>query len=272
MTIRANQGEKRYSNPGTHTTADFSCEDSCHTRINPDTGKVDYYFPLEITDPSIRTLAKEQGLEICKARLGLRVFEAVMVPCKEIATIHGREVYIDTPSEVQHRRYLDLIKDELDWQENLGQEGGCLILNGHDGIKRCPCRIPNPNYAPGGDKPKTLPVQCEGCKYELLRHAHSTIALSAFDHEDESGEAEPYEIPATRTCYAGDRYCELSGRFVLFVKERYPKLVPLAKLLVAEYSESEASEQLNKAVSIIGSQAKKLRELLEDFLETSIDF
>lgn len=243
-----------------------------HIRVNPETGRIDYFYPLEITDPSIRTLARERGLEIGKTRLGFRVFEAVMVPCKEISTIHGREVYIDTPSEVQHRRYLDLIKDELNWQENVKQDGRCPIPDGHGGTKRCPCRIPNPDYISGGDKPKTLPIRCEGCKYELLRHAHTVIALSALDHEDESGEVESYEIPVPETYYAGDRYCELSSRFVSFVKEKYPKLTPLAKLLVAEYSKSEASRELSKATSTIGSQAKKLQELLEDFLDNAIIF
>ena len=157
-----------------------------HIRKDPVTGEENYYYPLEITDPSIRVLGRERGLEIGKTRLGNRTFEAVMVPCKDTATIHGVEVFVDTPSDVQRKRYLEYIKDELAEQDARKQDGRCQIPDGRGGVKRCPCRMPNPDYSPGGNQPKTLPVRCEGCKYEQFKQAHTTIVVSALDHENDA--------------------------------------------------------------------------------------
>ena len=78
-----------------------------HYRVDPLTGEKDWYFPMRITDPSDRVYAHELGLVICYARLGGRKFWAVMVPCKDSVTVHGLTVFVDTPSEVQHKRYLE---------------------------------------------------------------------------------------------------------------------------------------------------------------------
>ena len=133
---------------------------------------------MEITDPSIKALARERNLEITRTRLGNRTIDAVMVPCKDTATINGVEVFVDTPSEVQRQRYLEYIKDELAEQDAKRQDGRCQIPDGRGGVKRCPCRVPNPEYVPGGNQPKTLPVKCQGCKYEEFRQALSLIHIS----------------------------------------------------------------------------------------------
>jgi len=242
-----------------------------NVRISPVTGELDYYFPLEVTDPSVKEYAKVYGLEIWQARLGFRKFKAIFVPCKnKCIDDHGFEVYVDTPSEVQHRRYLDLIKDELNWQEDVKQDGRCPIPDGYGGTKCCPCRTPNPDYVPGGDKPKTLPVKCEGCKYEQLRHAHTVIELSCLDHENDDGDMETYEVPAPKNCDAGDRYLELREEFVAFVKERNPNLAPLVELLTDEFTKSEAARLLGDATSTVGSRTDKLKELAFEFLDNII--
>lgn len=239
-----------------------------HVRINPITGEADYFFPLEITDPSIRALAREQGLEIGKTRLGNRVFEAVMVPCKNTAMIQGVKVFVDTPSEIQHQRYLEYIRDELAAQDATKQDGRCQIPDGRGGLKRCPCRVPNPNYTPGSDFPKTMPVRCQGCVYEQYRHSHTTVVLSTLDHENESGEFETYEIPAVKDLLAADRFLELRGEFIDFVRERNPKLAPLAELLTLEFTKSEAARELGDVWGTVTSRTDKLKELVVEFLET----
>ncbi len=239
-----------------------------HIRPNPVTGEPDYYFPLEITDPSIRALARERGLEIARTRLGNRVFEAVMVPCKETAMIHGEGVYIDTPSEVQRRRYHELIRDELAAQAAGKEDGRCQIPNGRGGLKRCPSRVPNPDYVPGGDQPKTLPVKCEGCRYEEFRWSHDTIQISALALDDGEGNITPYEPAATKDPGEPARYSELRDAFIAFVKEKNPKLAPLAELLTLEFTKSEAGRALGDASSTVTSRAEKLEELLLTFLET----
>ena len=241
-----------------------------HVRKNPVTGEDDYYFPMEITDPSIRVLARERGLEIGRTRLGNRTIDAVMIPCRDTATIHGVEVFVDTPSEVQRQRYLELIKDELVAQDAAKQDGRCNIPDGHGWLKRCPCRMKNPRYVPGGNQPKTLPVRCEGCQYEQFRQAHTTIVVSALDHENEAGEFESFEIPAKKDLLAADRFLELREEFIAFVSERNPKLAPLAELLTLEFTKSEAARELGDAWGTVTSRTDKLKELVTDFLDTIV--
>lgn len=242
-----------------------------NVRINPENGEREFFFPLEVTDDSVLVYAKENGLEVGWARLGFREFRAVFVPCKDhITDSHGRTTYLDTPSEIQHRRYLDLIKDEMNAQEDIKQDGRCPVPDGHGGIKRCPCRIPNPKYVPGGSEPKTLPVRCEGCVFEPFKQAHTVIELSALDHENENGEMESFEVPAPRSNFAADRYLELRKQFVAFVKQRNPKLAPLTELLVDEFTKSEAGRELGLPSSTVTSRTDKLKELAKEFLDTIV--
>ena len=126
----------------------------------------------------------------------------------------------------------------------------------------------NPDYVPGGDQPKTVPVRCEGCIYEQFKQAHTTIVLSTLDHENENGEFETYEIPATKDMTAADHFLELREAFIAFVQERNPKLAPLAELLTLEFTKSEAARELGDAWGTVTSRTDKLKELVTDFLDT----
>ena len=88
--------------------------------------------------------------------------------------------------------------------------------------------------------------------------------------EGEDGEVEPYEVPAPRSNYAGDRYEELAEGFVAYIKEHKPRLLPLAEKLVQEYDLSDAAEELGKSTSTTFSQKEKLKELVTEFLDTVI--
>ena len=241
-----------------------------HVRKNPITGNDDYFFPMEITDPSIKALARERSLEIARTRLGNRTFEAVMIPCKDTATINGVEVFIDTPSDVQRQRYLEYIRDELAEQDAKRQDGRCNVPDAYGGLKRCPCRMPNPDYVPGGDQPKTPPVRCEGCIYEQVRQAHTTIVVSALDHENENGEFETYEIPAMKDMLAADRFLELREEFIAFVRVRNPKLADQAELKTLEFTNSEIARLLDQPTSTVTSRGEKLKALAAAFIDTII--
>ena len=141
------------------------------------------------------------------------------------------------------------------------------IPDGHGGLKRCPCRVPNPGYIPGGTAPKTLPVCCHGCEYEEFRQAHTTIVISSLDHETEAGEFEPFEIPALKDLTAADRYLELREEFVAFIRLRNPKLAPLAENLTLEFTKSEAARELGDAWGTVTSRVDKLKELVAEFLD-----
>lgn len=244
-----------------------------NVRINPITNEPDFYFPMEVTNPADKEYARLNGLEVGMAMLGNRRFLAIMIPCKrKDYDSKGREIYLDTPSEEQHRIYKALIKDELNRQEDEKQDGRCNIPTANGGTRRCPLRIPNPAYAPGGNQPKTLANKCEECPYEPFRQAHTVIELSCLDHENENGETQPYEAPSPKNYYTADDYEELAEKFVAFIKSRKPRLTPLAEKLVKEASLTEASQELGKSTSTTFSQKEKLQELLTEFLDNAILF
>lgn len=243
-----------------------------HVRINPETGERDYYFPMEINYPELRTWAKEQGFDIARTRLGFRTFDAVMVPCKDFIIVDGKEMYISTPEEKQHRRYLDLIADEMNAQEKMKEDGRCTISDGHGGVKRCPLRIPNPNHTPNNGEPKTLPVKCENCPFEQFKQAHTTVEMSCLDHEDENGEIEFYEPATPENHFAGEQYTRLVDQFIEFVTSKDPQLAELAKLKTAGYSRLESAEILGLARSTAGDHVQKLKKLATEFLDNAIIF
>ena len=245
-----------------------------NVRINPVTGDYDYFYPMEVSSPADKEYAKLNSLEIGQARLGFRYFEAIFIPCKN-TTIdeNGNTIYVDTPSEVQHRRFLDYIKDEMKWQDEAKQDGRCPIPDGNGGVKRCPCRVPNPDFIPGrdeGKKPKTLPVKCEGCVYEQFRQAHTAVTFSCLDHEDESGEMENYEAPAPANYYEGERYERMREAFLEYVQEHNDKLTDLAELLTLDYNRSEAARELDMATSTAASRRELLKDLCRQFLDSTI--
>ena len=241
-----------------------------HIRTNPETGQTDYYYPLEITDSSIRALAKERGLEIGRSRLGFRIFDAVMIPCRNTVMIHDMDVFVDTPSNIQRRIYKALCKDELDEQEAIKEDGRCNIPDERGGTKRCPLRISNPEYTPENGMPRTLPVKCKGCKYEPFKSAHTVVEISCLDSESDTGEATAYGAPSPQYYYATDRYEELADEFVAYIKAHKPRLTPIAEKLAQEYSLTDASEELGKSISTTFSQKEKLKERVTEFLDTII--
>ena len=243
-------------------------------RINPVTDDYDYFFPMEVTSLADKEKARLNGLEIGLARLGFRCFEAIFFPCKdEVIDENGKTVYLDTPSEIQHRRFLDLIQDEMNWQDRVKQDGRCPIPDGNGGVMRCPCRVPNPDFVSGrdeGKKPKTLPVKCEGCIYEQFRQAHTTVTFSCLDHEDEDGEMESYEAPAPNNYYEGERYERMREAFLEYVQEHNDKLTDLASLLTLEFNRSEAARELDMATSTAASRRELLKDLCRQFLDSTI--
>lgn len=242
-----------------------------HIRIDPITGKIHYYFPMEITDPSTRVHAKDLGLETGRTRLGGCVIDAVMVPCKDIALDeHGREIFIDTPSEVQYRRYCEYRREALADQDAAKQDGRCLIPDGKGGTKRCPLRMRNPKYTPDNGEPKTIPVKCEGCVYEPFRQAHTVMDFTSLSHENEHGETVSFDPPAPASRYEGDRYIRARSEYIKFVQKRASKLAELAAMLTLEYTKSEVARMTGVPDSTVGSRAEKLKPLLKKFLDSVI--
>lgn len=254
------------------TNRNYSAEAYKHVRVNPITGELDYFYPMRITSPADREFAKAQGLEIARTRLGNRVFDAVMIPCKTVERdATGKESYADTPSEIQHQRYLEFIKAEMVEQDAEKRDGRCIIPDENGGYKRCPLRVANPAYTHGGNEPKTLPVKCEGCKYEEFKHAHTVTPFSTMDYVDEeTGEIVPFEPTASRLSFEADRYDRLSEELLEAVRAQAPDLFDFTGLLLREFSRSEAARELGTHTSTAAYRRKKIMEIARKFLDSII--
>ncbi len=223
--------------------------------VNPITGKIEFRFPLELTSESqesLKDLIYINGYEVGIAKLGYRTFPAAMIPMSE-------------------EQYHELIKDELNRQEEIKQSGRCPISDGNGKLKRCPMRVPNPTYVEGGNEPKTLPVKCEGCKFNTFdKKEYGTLTFSCLTTTDEDEENTGFEPAAPSTYYAGAEYETLCEKWVDFIKNKKPELADLADLLAQEYLRSEAANTLQKPASTVRSQGNTLKNLVEEFLDNLI--
>lgn len=241
-----------------------------HCRIDPVTGQKNWYVPLEILDDTSEKIARAGGLDVCWTRYGGRKIWAVMLPCKDKKTINGQEVYVDTPEEVQHERYKEFIREDMGRQYREKCDGRCEIPDGHGGVKRCPTRVPNPKYEPGVDDRKTLPVRCEGCKYEEFRKSHSEELFCDRQSEDEDGEV-VYFDPAGGEKMMDSVFYDLWREEILdLVQKAKPKLVPAVEALLWEFKPGEVSGVINKNPNTVKSQLKKLRELLQEIRDNMV--
>ena len=243
-----------------------------HIRKDPITGQLNYYAPYEILDDTTEKIAYEFGLEVSYTHLGNRSFWAVMLPCKDKVTINGAEVYVATPTEVQRERYLAFVNDELAKQDRDKHDGRCQISNGQGGVRRCPLREENPNYVPGSTaretRFKTRVKSCVGCPYEEFKYAHTTVPLSALDHEDDDGVVVPFEPASGPDISSGYCFEKWGKDFVEFVRKTNPKLAPEAELLMLEYKKSEIGRELGLPSSTVASRGDKLKELAREFMNT----
>lgn len=229
-----------------------------HYVVN-ENGDVQWFFPMEVEvskdDESYKDYISmlrgmtgtDEKYEIGMTKLGFREFNAIFIP-------------------VSKEQYDELIKDEMNKQEAMKQDGRCFIKAKKGGIRICPRRISNPKYVEGGSEPKTLAVSCEGCPYASKKNAHTVMNFSDLTTEDEDGNPMDYEV-ANPVGYDSTRqYDALVKDFLEYVRANRPKLTELAELLCQEYVQTEAASILGKSTSTIGSQTDKIKELLLEFL------
>lgn len=264
----AKKDNKCKSNP------DSAC---CHVRQDPVNGKVNYYYPLEITESNkelVETYALEHGLEICWTHYGDRKIWAAMIPCQNTVMNHGLESFVETTSAEQHQIYNKLTRPDLAEQDREKHDGRCQIPNGKGGTRRCPLREENPDYVPGSKgrstRFKTRVASCSGCPYEEAKYAHTFVPLSALEHVDEDGVVIPFEPASGPDISSGYCFEKWGKDFVEFVRKTNPKLAPEAELLMLEYKKSEISRELGLPSSTVTSRADKLKELFKEFWETIV--
>lgn len=245
-----------------------------HHEVDKVTGKDQWFFPMEIevdlndyekgsdeyetARQYIENLRQATDIngqkvvcEVGEAQLGFRKFMAVFIP-------------------VTHELYLELIKDEMNKQEDMKQDGRCPVPAKIGGVKTCPRRIPNPDYVEGGDAPKTIANSCEGCIYFAKKHEHTEANFSTLSVEGDEGEPMDFEVPSPSNYYDGDKYERLVDHWKAFVQEKAPDLMELSELLALEYLRSEAARKLEMHPSTAKSRKDRLKKLVQEFLDNEV--
>ena len=243
-----------------------------HAKAN-EAGSTDYFFPLKITAPEDEEYARLFGFEIGRTWIGFDKAKAAMIPCKRTARDrHGKEIFVDTPEDVQLDRYNCLMREIRAEQDRKRHDGRCSFFNEQGLRERCPYRVANPDYDPNiphnpRTNPKTVRKSCEGCEFSPFKAAHDMASFSELESVDDSGDAVPYEPASPWDYYEDDRYRELAARVKSVVHKHKPRLDGLVDLLAAGLTQADAARALGKAPSTINSQHKVLRRLLETLPE-----
>ena len=216
-----------------------------------------YLFPMELAGKKCEedrmarnadvTVAKQEGYRVDYVKFGYRIFEAVLIPVTE-------------------EKFREMVRDEDNRQKAARIEGRCMISNGCGGLIRCPERIPNPLYGEEG-QPKTLKNDCATCIYNTLdKLDYHTQSLSHSGNFDENGEEEDMEIPC-RIAGNGELYDFYCDRVLQFVGEKFPDNVETMRLLLKEYSRTEAAEELGIHRNTPRNQVNSMKKELTDMLD-----
>lgn len=220
-----------------------------------------YFLLCETTEEGIKQFKassseSKQGVTISKMRV-----EGVMVPALKF--------------EVDKQTYLDYKREEWKQEDRFKQENRCIITGKDGKSKRCPSRIPNPEYEGLPGQPKTLAVDCEQCPYgynHSFRPNKGIVFFSSLELEDNDGNTDPFE-PVSPTSIPTDyAYFKLLSGLIEYVKEKYPKYsdyTDLLALLGQDFSIKEASDILQKPQKTLYGWIKKLRTIFDEYIQTT---
>ena len=157
-------------------------------------------------------------------------------------------------------------------QKREAYERRCIIPDKEEGIKRCPSRVPNPNFNPkikaSKTNPKTLRKSCEGCHYNTFdRESYATRYLEDMALIDENGCEYPYEVEVPMMS-EDDRYDIARKDILAFISEKFPDKLEEFTLFLDGYNRKQTAEKLGKDVGNAYYMHKKFKEALYEFLET----
>lgn len=240
-----------------------------HVRYNSQTGSNDYFYPLELENETDEEFARLRGYQVGWTWRGQKKIRAAMVPCRQKAyDEHGNEIFLDTKEDEQHRIYKALMGDENAAQDRAKHDGLCSFIKENGQRKRCPYRIPNPNFNPAiphnpKTNPKTIRNHCECCRYYSFKEAHDVVTFTDLEMHNERGETISFEPLSPWNHDEADRYKELANAVRAVIRQYKPKLGSLVDLLANELTQAEAANLLGKKPTTINSQRKLLRHLLD---------
>lgn len=231
--------------------------------ISENTESKKYYLLVETTEEGIKQFkatpeSLKQGITISSMRV-----EGVIVPALKY--------------EVDKETYLSYKREEWKQEDRFKQENRCIICGTNGKSRRCPIRIPNPNYTGAPGETKTLSVDCDNCPYgydRLFKSIKGRVLFSTLNVTDSDGNSDPYEPVSPDDYYSGDNYYKLLSGLIDYINTNYPKYAQytgLLALLGNELDMKEAVAIMDKPKSTLYDFLKKARVFYEEYRDT-VDF
>ena len=149
----------------------------------------------------------------------------------------------------------------------------CIVPDKKEGTKRCPLRLPNPNFDPNSkedekNNPKTIKNSCEGCSFDTFdRLNYSMQSLEGLAWQNDDGEEAPFEIGAPMD-YEANRYIKARDEILAFIAAKYPEKLDEFTLLLDGDNRKQVAEMLNKNKSSVYKLGKGLKKDLLDLLDS----
>lgn len=187
-------------------------------------------------------------------KLGWKIFSAVVV-------------------EGDRKLYDAFVPDMDAEQKREAQDKRCIISDGKGKTKRCPSRLPNPNFDPTRKEdektnPKTVKKSCEGCPFDTFdKPNYSTQSIEGLSWQNDDGEEVPFEIGAPMDCEA-NRYIKARDEILALIATKYPEKLDEFTLLLDGDNRKQVAEMLNKNKSSVYKHGKGLMKDLLDLLDT----
>ena len=178
--------------------------------------------------------------------------------------------------------YQEYMKNERALEDAWKDGQRCFISGANGKLRRCPRRIPNPNYTSAENDNKTVGVKCECCPYfRLFGVLNRNVFFSTLDLEDENGEIIPFE-PEGEAAPKSEQYYKILSDFIKFVSERFSEenctkkqyekvkaYVEMLKLLGEEISIQKAAKKMGKSEKTLYSWREALRPIYAEFRENT---
>ena len=187
-------------------------------------------------------------------KLGWKIFSAVVV-------------------EGDRNLYNAFVPDLDAEQKSELQDKRCIIPDGKGKTKRCPLRLPNPNFDPNRKEdektnPKTIKNSCEGCPFDTFdKPNYSMQSLEGLAWQNDDGEELPFEIGVSMD-YEANRYIKARDEILALVAAKYPEKLDEFTLLLDGDNRKQVAETLNKNKSSVYKLGKGLKKDLLDLLDT----
>ncbi len=191
-------------------------------------------------------------------KLGWKVFSAVIVEGdRDLYDFYVSEMDAEQKREVQEKR--------------------CIIPDGKGSTRRCPLRLPNPNFDSNRkeDKvtnPKTVKNSCENCPYDTFdKPNYSNLSIEGLTRQNDDGEEIPFEIGVPMESEAS-RYLKMCKAVLSLISTKYPKRLDEFVLRLDGANRKEVAKELKKNQSSVYKLGRHLEDDLNALLDTLIDF